>query len=44
MAVLSASIHVPHACLVPAEARRTCQIPWNWSYRTVVKYYMDAGN
>ena len=23
---------VLHVCLVPAEVRRGCQVPWNWSY------------
>jgi hypothetical protein len=24
---------VPCMCLIPTEARRWCQISWNWSYR-----------
>lgn len=27
--VLPAFMSVPHVCLVPAEARRGCWIPWN---------------
>lgn len=23
---------IPHACRVPVDGRRICQIPWNWSY------------
>lgn len=26
---------VPCLCLVPVEARRGCQIHWNWSYRSL---------
>lgn len=30
---------VSRSCLVPAEARSSCQIPWDWSY-----YYVGARN
>lgn len=26
-------IYAQYMCLLPAEARRGCPIPWSWSYR-----------
>lgn len=34
---------VPHACLVPLEARRWCWILWNWSYRWLLTTILVLG-
>lgn len=33
----------PHTCLVPKEARRGSQSPWNWSDRRVLSHYWNLG-
>jgi hypothetical protein len=31
--VWPAAMSIGHMCTLPVEARKECQIPWDWSYR-----------
>lgn len=37
-----AAVMFLHECLVPAEVKTECPLPWNWSYE-VMNHYLGMG-